>query len=130
MFLKLLRKSLGQVVIFIDAISRPAPMERSSEQQALVEEQIKGMTLYQLYACPFCVKTRRALYRLNLQIETKDVNIGSPGRDELIQGGGRIQVPCLRTKFEGEDNWIYESDDIIRFLEQKFGELEANSKAA
>ncbi len=129
MFLKLLRKGLGQAVIFVDGISRPAQMERSGEQQALVEEQIKDMTLYQLYACPFCVKTRRALYRLNLPIETKNVNIGSPGRDELVQGGGHIQVPCLRTQLEGEDHWLYESDDIIHFLEQKFGELEANSKA-
>jgi len=121
MILKLLREGLGRLVMFFDWLTRPKPVQRTPEQQRLVEEQLKGMKLYQLKACPFCIKTRRALYRLNLPIETRDVQRGSPWREELEQGGGRIQVPCLRIESDGQDVWMYESGDIIRFLEQRFG---------
>jgi glutaredoxin len=122
MLLKLLRNGLGSIIVFLDWISRPSKMERTPEQQKQVEEELQGMTLYQLYACPFCIKTRRALHRLNLPMQTKAVNVGSPFREELEQGGGRIQVPCLRIKKQGSDDvWMYESTDIIGFLEQRFG---------
>lgn len=121
MLLKLLREGLGRVVIFVDWATRPAVIERSEGHQKAVVEQMKEMSLYQLYACPFCVKTRRELRRLNLPIETKNVQKGSPHRSELEHGGGRIQVPCLKINQSGEDAWIYESGDIIQFLNQKFG---------
>ncbi len=122
MILKILRNGLGGIVVFIDWLTRPAKMERSAEQQQLVEEEIKGMSLYQLYACPFCIKTRRALHKLNLPIELKSVAAGSPYREELEQGGGKIQVPCLRIQQNGEDQWMYESSEIIDYLNHRFGQ--------
>jgi glutathione S-transferase len=36
---------------------------------------------------------------------------------ELMQGGGKTQVPCLRVKDQqGNSQWMYESDDIVRYL--------------
>lgn len=36
---------------------------------------------------------------------------------ELIAGGGKSQVPCLRIENQaGEASWLYESIDIIRYL--------------
>ncbi len=122
MLLKLLRNGLGSAILFIDWLTRPSKMERTPEQQRLVEEQLKNMTLYQLYACPFCIKTRRNLRRLNLPMEIKSVSENSPYRSELEAGGGRIQVPCLRLQQNDTDVWMYESSDIIRYLEQQFGE--------
>lgn len=121
MLLKLLREGLGRVIVFIDWLTRPTPAERSAEQQQLVDEQLKQMKLYQLYACPFCIKTRRTLRRLNLSMETRDVQQGSVYREELEQGGGKMQVPCLKISDHGQDVWMYESSDIIHYLEQKFG---------
>ncbi len=129
MILKLLREGLGRLIVAIDWLTRPRPVQRTPEQQKLVEEQVRGMKLYQLYACPFCIKTRRALRRLNLPIETRDVRQGSPYREELEQGGGRIQVPCLRIESGGEEVWMYESGDIIRFLEQRFGETATGAQS-
>ena len=126
MLVNLLREGLGRVIIFISWLFRPQQIMRSPEQQALVNEQIKSMTLYQFYACPFCIKTRRALYRLNLPIKTREVHKGSPYRHELEQGGGRIQVPCLRVHDENNDVWMYESSDIIRYLERQFGQVQAD----
>jgi len=50
MLLKILRNGLGSVIVLIDQLTRPAKMQRSAEQQALVDEQCRGMVLYQLYA--------------------------------------------------------------------------------
>ncbi|MCP4076222.1 MAG: glutaredoxin [Gammaproteobacteria bacterium] len=121
MLLKMLRNGLGSIVVFIDWITRPSKLERTPEQQLLVEKQLKDMTLYQLYACPFCIKTRRALRRLNLPMEIRSVSVGSPYREELQAGGGQVQVPCLRLQQDGKDVWMYESADIINYLEQRFG---------
>ncbi|MCK4707432.1 MAG: glutathione S-transferase N-terminal domain-containing protein [Gammaproteobacteria bacterium] len=126
MLLKLLRNGLGSIIVFIDWVTRPAKMERSPEQQQLVENQLKEMTIYQLYACPFCIKTRRALRRLNLPMEVKSVSMGSPYREELEKGGGRIQVPCLRLQSNDSDVWMYESADIINYLEKQFGQDDLN----
>lgn len=36
---------------------------------------------------------------------------------ELVRGGGKTQVPCLRIENEtGDVQWMYESDDIIQYL--------------
>lgn len=35
----------------------------------------------------------------------------------LVAGGGMTQVPCLRIEnADGNVEWMYESDDIIRYL--------------
>ena len=123
MFLKLLREGLGRIIIFVDWLIQPQRIERDPELQQKVNEQVKGMILYQFYACPFCIKTRRALRRLNLPIETRNVHLGSPYRQVLEQGGGRIQVPCLYLQQDQGDVWMYESSDIIEYLEKEFGDL-------
>jgi|SRR5690554_2106554 len=120
LLVKLLREGLGRMIAFISWITRPRKLKRTPEEQAQIEEQLKGFSLYQFYACPFCIKTRRALHRLNLPIETRDAQAGSPYRDELEQGGGRVKVPCLRIDENGSTTWMYESGDIIQYLEERF----------
>ncbi|GIS19401.1 MAG: hypothetical protein CM15mP120_13170 [Pseudomonadota bacterium] len=39
---------------------------------------------------------------------------------ELLQGGGRGMVPCLRIERGDEVEWMYESMDIIRYLDAQF----------
>jgi glutathione S-transferase len=42
---------------------------------------------------------------------------------ELIEQGGKRQVPCLRiTKEDGEVEWLYESKEIRRYLQERYGE--------
>jgi len=121
MIVKAIREGLGRLIIFIDFITRPAKMKRSDAEQQAVDEALSYMSVYQFYACPFCVKTRRALHRLNLTITLHDARNGSPYRDELQNGGGQVKVPCLRIE-EGENTrWLYESNDIIAYLENRFG---------
>ena len=120
LLLKLLREGLGRIIAFISWVTRPSKLKRTPEAQARVENELKNFALYQFFACPFCIKTRRALHRLNLPIELRNAQPGSPYRDELEQGGGRVKVPCLRIDENGTTTWMYESSDIIQYLEQRF----------
>ncbi len=115
--LKAARNGLGLIIVFFDWVSRPTPIKRSAEQQNKVQEAVSGLSLYQLYACPFCVKTRRAIHRLNVEIDARDINKNADYRTQLEQGGGRIKVPCLRIEKDNEIQWMYESNDIIKYLE-------------
>ncbi len=130
MIVKAIREGLGRLIIFIDFITRPAKMKRTDTEQQAVNEALSHMSLYQFYACPFCVKTRRALHRLNLPIALRDAKPGSPNRDELLNGGGQVKVPCLRIDEGEKTRWMYESNDIIAYLEDRFGKDRGSQASA
>ena len=97
-FLRLLREGSGRILILIDWLFKPSVLIRSEEEQVKVDHQTKNLKLYQFYACPFCVKTRRAIKRLNLKVETRDAQATGKFRKELEENGGKIAVPCLKIK--------------------------------
>ncbi|HID83095.1 MAG TPA: glutaredoxin [Chromatiales bacterium] len=121
MLLKILREGLGRVIVFVSWLTLPKPIQRAAEDQQRADEKAKNLALYQFYACPFCVKTRRAIRRLNVPIEIRNATEGSLWRSELEEKGGKVQVPSLKiTDNNGSERWLYESDDIIRYLEKEF----------
>ncbi len=118
---KPVRWLLGQIIIFIDWLTRPKPMQRSVETQKEVDEQTQNMALYQFQQCPFCVKTRRQIHRLALNIENRDARNDPQWNQELINDGGKYQVPCLKiTAADGSVQWMYESTEINQYLDEKF----------
>jgi glutathione S-transferase len=99
----------------------PRVTQRDPEIQAGIDAQTASLKLYQYEACPFCVKVRRAMKRNTLSIETRDVKRSASAREELLAGGGNLKVPCLRIENErGQAEWLYESSDIVRYLEDRF----------
>ncbi|REG84345.1 glutathione S-transferase N-terminal domain-containing protein [Marinomonas pollencensis] len=118
--IKLIRNALGVIIATLDLVTRGSKLKRTPEQQQEVNKEVEQLALYQFFACPFCIKTRRAIYKLNLPIEKRSASEGSPHRQELLAGGGRVKVPCLRIEKDGKVEWMYESSDIIRYLEQRF----------
>ena len=119
-FLRLLREGSGRILILIDWVFKPSVVKRSDEEQVKVDLETKTLKLYQFYACPFCVKTRRAIKRLNLKVETRNAQAAGEFRKELELSGGKIKVPCLKVEGAGEASWIYESNDIIKYLDERF----------
>ena len=118
---KSIRWLLGQIIIFIDWITRPTPVQRPVEMQKEVDVQTKNIVLYQFKQCPFCVKTRRNMRRLALDIEKRDARYDPRWNQELISDGGKYQVPCLKiTTDDGAIEWMYESKVINQFLSEKF----------
>ena len=120
MLIKALRIALGQLIVFLDFITRPRPLKRTAEAQAVISQEASKLALYQFYACPFCVKTRRTLHRLNVPVSLRDAKNDSQARQELEQQGGKIKVPCLRIEENGQSTWLYESKAIIAYLDQRF----------
>jgi len=119
---RLLRWPLGQIVIFLDWFSRPQPPAHSPQHQEKLDAETSTLKLYQFKQCPFCVRTRRSIRRLGLNIETRDARNVAQWKNELIDQGGKYQVPSLRIE-NGDKSveWIYESKDIIQYLDQRFG---------
>jgi glutathione S-transferase len=101
---------------------KPHPPERSPQEQARVSRELSGLALYHFTTCPYCVRVRRALARLGLdELELRDIRRDPEARRELIEGGGKGQVPCLRIEEDGGSvRWLYESADIVRWLEARF----------
>ncbi len=116
-----IRWVLGRLILFFDWVFTPAGVKRDASLQAEIDEKTAGLSLYQYAACPFCVKVRRAMKRNTLKIQTRDAKRCKLNQKELVEQGGRLMVPCLRIEDEkGKVRWMYESSDIIRYLEREF----------
>lgn len=120
MIMKAIRIGLGNLIVAGDYISRPPRMKRSAEAQAAVNEAAKHLALYQFKACPFCVKVRRTLHKLNVPVALHDAKNNEQDRQTLLEQGGRIKVPCLRIEADGQTTWLYESKAIVSYLQERF----------
>jgi glutaredoxin len=120
-FFKVVRAVLGPILLFLDFITSPKGVERPASEQQAIDSKTAVLALYQFRACPFCIKVRRAIKRLSLNIELRNAQHDQVNRQALLQGGGDIKVPCLRIHdAAGEDIWLYESDEIIAYLNKHF----------
>jgi len=116
--MKIIRVILGKIILFYDAAFTPKPLlQRTPSDQALLNEKTKNWAIYQLETCPFCVKVRRQMKRLLIQIPFKNVDQDPNAQKELMEGGKQDMVPCLRyVDANGVVRWMYESSDINEFL--------------
>ncbi|MBS3803812.1 MAG: glutaredoxin [Oleiphilaceae bacterium] len=120
-FFRTLRLVLTPFMLISEKLSTPKAVERLPEEQARVDEASRDLALYQFSACPFCIKVRKEMARLGLNVETRDAQHNAAHRAELEAGGGRIKVPCLLIRQDnGEDEWLYESDQIRSWLQKRF----------
>lgn len=123
MILKVVRNGLGSLIAGVDTLTRPPKKQRDPQVQAQVDAAAATMALYQFHACPFCIKVRRAMHKLNVPVPLKDAQKDPVLEQELIQKGGKRQVPCLRIQeSDGSERWLYESNAIIQYLETRFGD--------
>ena len=68
--------------------------------------------LFSARYCPFCVKVEQVLRKHNISIETTHLEEAPQARVELMEQGGKSQVPCLKIN----NTYLYESDDIIDWV--------------
>ena len=88
----------------------PDPETYASEKPQLV--------LYIRPSCPYCQKVTNFLSSQKKSIPTKDIGTDKNALNELIQKGGKRQVPCLM--INGKP--LYESNDIINWLKKHKGQ--------
>ncbi|WP_315980130.1 glutathione S-transferase N-terminal domain-containing protein [Aliamphritea spongicola] len=115
----IIRWILGRIILLVNALTPPKNAAQP-EQQAELDKLTASLSLYQYEACPFCVKVRRAMRRFNLNVEVRDAKRNQDYKTELEQNGGKLKVPCLRIEEQDGVRWMYESGDIIQYLEKNY----------
>lgn len=121
LFFRTLRLVLTPFVLLGYWLTRPKGVVRSAAEQAAVDARTRNLALYHFPTCPFCLKTRRTMRRLSLDIELRDAQHDEAHRAALVAGGGKPQVPCLLiTDAQGKQTWLYESDAINAYLNREF----------
>ncbi len=73
--------------------------------------------LYYFPSCPYCQYVLHALENLPIKVTLKNIMENFDFRNELMLGGGKTQVPCLRVLDDASEEWMYESRDIVEFLQ-------------
>lgn len=116
-----IRWFLGKIILTLDFLTTPKGLKRDATIQSEVDKQTQALELYQFHACPFCVKVRRQMKRLSLNIDLRDAKNDDQYRNELQEQGGKVKVPCLKiTEEDGSIKWLYESNDINQYLADRF----------
>ena len=122
LFFRTLRLVLTPFLLLGYWLTRPKGIVRPAAEQTAVDARTRTLALYHFPTCPFCLKTRRTMQRLSLNIELRDAQHDETHRAALIAGGGKAQVPCLLiTDAQGQQTWLYESNDINAYLAREFG---------
>ena len=120
-FFRTLRLVLMPFMLLWAKLATPKGMERPLEAQLQVDRECGKLALYHFKTCPFCIKVRHEMARLSLPIALRDAQHDAGHREDLLKGGGKIQTPCLQiTDGQGSIQWLYESSDIIKYLQQRF----------
>lgn len=79
------------------------------------------LALYYYDGCPYCTRVQRAIDRLGVSVEMRNILRDRSHQDALLAARGRRTVPVLRiTHPDGRDEWMPESADIVDYLERRF----------
>lgn len=120
--LKTFRNGLGAIIAFVSWLVPVSKVQRSDEEQKIIDAQTANIELYQFFGCPFCIKSRRAIRRLKLKIIVRNAQNGKGVfRTELLRETGKIQVPCLKITENSKVEWMFETSEIITYLDRRFG---------
>ncbi len=112
---------VGSLIRLLDFLTTPSSIKRSEEAQQAIDDRCKNLTLYYYPSCPFCVRVKRQMKRLNLNIRKVDPRKDEIAMKNLKEQGGKLQVPCLQiANTEGSTVWMYESADISEYLTKEF----------
>lgn len=76
------------------------------------------LTLYYKPTCPFCQRVLGEAEAMGVSFDLKDISSDDVLAQELIDKGGKRQVPFLVDNERGES--LYESSDIIDYLNEHY----------
>ena len=77
--------------------------------------------LYYTEGCPYCQRVLKPVRTHQWPVDLRNVAHNIQDSQDLIEGGGRSTVPCLRiTDDQGKVIWMYESLDILALLQRHF----------
>jgi len=76
------------------------------------------LTLYYKPSCPYCQRVLGEAENMGVQFNLKDISADQTLAEELIEKGGKRQVPYLVD--EERSVSMYESGDIVKYLEEHY----------
>lgn len=90
------------------------------------------LSLYYFPSCPYCKRVLHAAEQLGVELQLRNTRTHPEHNRALVNARGRGTVPVLRIAAapsagpggageDGEDTWMPESADIVRYLKQRFG---------
>ena len=89
--------------------------------KSIKSDTIAHLALYYFPSCPYCRMVLKQINRQSLSIELRNIHDETRFKKELISGGGKKTVPCLKVdKTDGSSYWMYESMDIVAFLQETY----------
>ena len=120
-FFRTLRLILKPFMLLWAKLAMPNGVVRPVDAQQKIDSECGNLALYHFGSCPFCIKVRHEMARLSLPIKLREAQHNPENRAALIQEGGKLQTPCLQiTDDQGNVKWMYESGDIIQYLQTRF----------
>jgi glutathione S-transferase len=70
------------------------------------------------------MRVKSFLAMRGIEIPMRNTVMDISAYKELVSGGGRSMVPCLRIeRDDGHDEWMYESRDIMQFIDDAKDQL-------
>ncbi len=85
------------------------------------EANLESYQLFKTDLCGFCYRVRGFLEQHGIEMPLRDINQDPEAFRQLLQGGGRTTVPCLRIQRGDDVEWMFESMDIMRYIAARFG---------
>ena len=119
----LMRLVKAQMLNVVDRTVPVKPIQRSHEEQVLLNRESRRMHLYISHNCPASIEIKRHCQRIGLNVVEKDVGRVNCYRNELIKGGGHSMVPCLMVDENAGRNWVYSPESIYSYLDNRLGVL-------
>jgi len=97
-------------------------LERDPASQHGIDAVTAQLLLYEMPMCPYCCKVRRRVRSLGLDIVSRNVARDDAALAAMLAATDSSQVPCLYINEPGEEpRWLFESNDIVAYLEGRFG---------
>ena len=106
-------KALAPFLILYDGMVAYL-QEGYEKEESMVSHRLERphLVLYIRNSCPYCTKVTKYLKKEKKTVPTKDIGKDRQAAHELIQIGGKRQVPCLVINGQA----LYESSDILHWL--------------
>jgi glutaredoxin 3 len=108
-----MNKWLIPILMATTPIITPINAGSRSVKQRLAEHEL---IFYYRSTCFWCNRVIDVLKALKVPVIYKDISLDKAAKRELIQIGGKQQVPCLFV----DGHPIYESKDIIQWLKDHY----------
>lgn len=80
------------------------------------------LELYKFDACPYCKRVLKVIAEKNIKVALLDIYENTNNMQKLMLITGKKTVPCLF--IDGDP--MFESLDIVKWLEDNFSRLEKN----